>query len=92
MPLLFWRLIEESKQDGVDMIDLGRTDTDNIGLVDFKDHLGARRTKINYLRYPTGNRRRFDETASKRLLGAFFSVLPDRASAGLGRLIYRHIG
>lgn len=92
MPLLFWRMIEESKQDGVETIDLGRTDINNIGLVDFKDRLGAKRTRIAYFRYPMGEGPRLVESASRGVLGRLFSVLPDSISAGVGGLIYRHVG
>ncbi|HVU45142.1 MAG TPA: GNAT family N-acetyltransferase [Terracidiphilus sp.] len=92
MPLLFWRLIEESKAEGATEIDFGRTDTDNDGLIRFKDSLGAIRRKLNYYRYPEGAR----QTASGALdLGAIrslFSVLPDALSSRLGGMAYRHIG
>ena len=92
MPFLFWKLIEESKNAGAEQLDLGRTDLDNAGLIEFKDRLGTTRRQITYLRY--------SETANKKsMVDSFlpstrqlFSVLPDAISSRMGRLLYRHIG
>ena len=92
MPFLFWKLIEESKMAGAEQLDLGRTDLDNEGLIEFKDRFGTTRRRITYLRYPeTGREKGVVESclpATRRL----FSVLPDALSSIMGRLLYRHIG
>lgn len=92
MPLLFWRLIEESKAAGADVIDFGRTDMDNPGLIRFKDRFGTTRRQLNYLRYTERESER--ATAHPELLGAraLCSALPDALSATAGHLVYRHIG
>ena len=77
---------------GAEQVDLGRTDFDNAGLVEFKDRFGATRRQITYFRY--------SETAMKKGLVAsylpatrrIFSVLPDALSSRFGQLLYRHIG
>jgi CelD/BcsL family acetyltransferase involved in cellulose biosynthesis len=51
MPFLFWKAIQEEKNDGMRVLDLGRSDTDNTGLIQFKDRLGAERTLITYWMY-----------------------------------------
>src|SRR5262249_26306738 len=51
MPLLFWRAIQEAKREGLTVLDLGRSDWDNPGLIAFKDRWGAGRTSIAYWRY-----------------------------------------
>ena len=92
MPLLFWRLIQESKSDGAELLDFGRTDKENDTLMGFKDHFGTRRTTLNYFRY-SGSARSAG-TSLLNLAGArkLFSVLPGSLSSTLGRLAYRHIG
>jgi lipid II:glycine glycyltransferase (peptidoglycan interpeptide bridge formation enzyme) len=92
MPFLFWKLIEESKAEGAEEIDFGRTDTDNQGLVQFKDRLGSNRRRLNYLRYAERECER--AVASSELPGAraLCSALPDALSSRAGRLVYRHIG
>jgi CelD/BcsL family acetyltransferase involved in cellulose biosynthesis len=92
MPLLFWRLIEESKAENATSIDFGRTDLDNEGLIDFKNRFGATRERLTYFRYPATS---VNKSIVKRYLPSarrLFSVLPDSLSALAGRLAYRHIG
>jgi len=92
MSLLLWRLIEESKAEGAEQIDLGRTEMENAGLVRFKDRLGALRTQINYFRCTR------DETESFRFFPglpkthALCSTLPGVLSSVAGELMYRHMG
>jgi Acetyltransferase (GNAT) domain len=93
MPFLFWKLIEESKAEGVDLIDFGRTDLGNAGLLEFKDHLGAKRNRITYLRYPQlGETKSGLDSVHVRPERKFFSVLPNVVSSNVSRLIYRHFG
>ena len=60
MPFLFWKLIEESKTEGAEQLDFGRTDLDNEGLIRFKDQFGTVRTQITYLRYPQATKEASD--------------------------------
>jgi lipid II:glycine glycyltransferase (peptidoglycan interpeptide bridge formation enzyme) len=91
MPFLFWRLIEESKNDGAHLLDFGRTEKENDSLTGFKDHFGARRTTLNYFRYSASARS--VKTSPLNLAGArkLFSILPGSLSSTLGRMAYRHI-
>jgi Acetyltransferase (GNAT) domain len=92
MPFLFWKLIEESKFEGGEEIDFGRTAMENSGLIEFKDRLGTSRAPLTYYRL------RPDPTATKVLrappagVGALFSALPDVLSSRVGGIIYRHLG
>ena len=52
MPFLFWRAIQEAKAQGIEELDLGRSDLDQPGLIAFKDHLGATRSDIDLLHLP----------------------------------------
>jgi CelD/BcsL family acetyltransferase involved in cellulose biosynthesis len=92
MPFLFWQLIEECKAEGAEQIDFGRTDSENSSLVEFKDRLGATRTRISYLRYPNDPRAQPMHVRGRSSVGRLFAVLPGVFSSGLGRLLYRHIG
>jgi len=93
MHLLFWRAIQEAKGDGLEKFDLGRSDLDNPGLIDFKDRWGAQRSVLTYYRYgmsaltkasPAGWKVRFAKYA--------FARLPSFMLVSAGRLLYRHIG
>lgn len=91
MPLLLWRLIEESKFEGLEHVDLGRTEIANLGLAEFKDRTGATRTKMSYLRYPKSERTsgvQLSHLGGERQLLKF---LPRVVATTMGRLVYRHI-
>lgn len=90
MPLLFWRLIEESKAEGAEQLDFGRTQPENLGLTRFKDHWGTSRKQIDYFRYAEDERAPLNpENSVARVL---CSALPGAVSAKAGELVYRHIG
>lgn len=92
MPLLFWKLIEESKADGANEIDLGRSEVENVNLVRFKDRLGALRTQINYLRYTEGKRRPSFMATHLPAIRALSTRMPEILSTRASELIYRHFG
>ena len=92
MPLLFWRLIQESKSSGVDTIDFGRSDLDNEGLIVFKDHWGTTRTCLTYYRYPASKQAPSLSSSDSRVFRGVFALLPDAFLSLAGRLLYRHMG
>jgi hypothetical protein len=88
---LFWRTIQEAKEQGFETLELGRSDTGNAGLVAFKERWGAAERRISYWTYPrthspavTGWTMKF----AQRLV----PVIPDLALEAVGKLFYRHIG
>jgi CelD/BcsL family acetyltransferase involved in cellulose biosynthesis len=92
MPFLFWKLIEESKSEGFEQIDFGRTDMDNAGLTEFKDRFGTVRSKVSYFRYPQSIGEKGVVASYLPAAKRIFSMLPDTLSSRAGRLAYRHIG
>src|SRR5207237_798989 len=42
MAFLFWQAIQQAKNSDLEEFDLGRSDCGNQGLIDFKNHLGAK--------------------------------------------------
>ena len=91
MPLLFWHLIIDSKQEGATALDLGRSDLDQHGLITFKDHLGARARQITYFRYPPEGKRA-TALSNFRSMRGLVSWLPDAALSMAGNVLYRHVG
>jgi lipid II:glycine glycyltransferase (peptidoglycan interpeptide bridge formation enzyme) len=91
MPLLLWKTIEESKTAGAEEFDLGRSDTDNSGLISFKNHWAQAPTELVYWRFPEAQGR---DSKSRNLTIArwVFACLPKRLLRTTGRLLYRHIG
>jgi CelD/BcsL family acetyltransferase involved in cellulose biosynthesis len=47
-PFLFWKTIQEAKDQGMSQLDLGRSELDNAGLLKFKERLGANRMELQY--------------------------------------------
>lgn len=97
MHLLFWRTIQNAKHDGLSVLDLGRSDWEDKGLIAFKDRWGAKRSEITYLRLLGPRHSRGTYTAAGadwkvRVAQRIFPHLPDRVLCAAGRLIYRHIG
>jgi hypothetical protein len=92
MPLLFWETIQRARIQGMEVLDLGRSDPENSGLIQFKDHLGAIRSELKYYccppRSPAGRIRRWGAVAIRSTL----SILPDRGLAAVGDMFYKHLG
>jgi CelD/BcsL family acetyltransferase involved in cellulose biosynthesis len=88
---LLWRAIEGAKHSGLQEFDFGRSDRDNVGLVAFKDHWGAVRSDLIYLRYPTSASRRAN-SYGRRLAHHVIPRIPDGVLKLAGAVLYRHIG
>ena len=93
MHLLFWKSIQEAKNNGLKEFDLGRSDADNAGLVEFKDRWGATRSTLTYLRYPAGHTKKASrEGWGVRFAKHLFLHMPDGFLEAAGKLLYRHVG
>ena len=92
MPLLFWRAIQRAQAAGLQVLDLGRSDPDQPGLVAFKEHLGATRHALTYYEFPGGVTRDAAPGMLARAARQILSRLPDPALDLTGRIVYRHLG
>ena len=90
--LLFWRTIQESCSKGMKRFDLGRSDSDNPGLVTFKDRWGAERLTLTYLRHPMPRDSIRGRGWGAPMMRFFCAHAPDRLLSGAGDLFYRHVG
>lgn len=92
-PLLFWKAISEAKKSGLLCLDLGRSDEDNEGLIQFKDRLGAKSVMLSYQRW---SRKKMAAAETKgpgrQFVKQLFSVMPDPILRMTGRILYRHVG
>ena len=91
-PLLFWKVIQQARQDGVEEFDLGRSAADDPGLIAFKEHLGAHASELVYTRSPAPSAQGSSMPAAAGWLRTALTHLPDPLFAGVGTLVYRHIG
>jgi CelD/BcsL family acetyltransferase involved in cellulose biosynthesis len=92
MPLLLWKTIEDAKKEGAEELDLGRSDMDNPGLVQFKERLGASRSTLTYVKFPASRARSTSAGWKMQIAKLVVSYLPDRCLITAGRLLYPHIG
>jgi len=95
MPRLFWQIIEEARLQQLKELDLGRSDQNNPGLIQFKDHLGATKTVLNYWRF--SQRPQLKRTGSggawkSRITHSVLAKLPDGLFRLAGEIFYRHAG
>jgi len=91
MPFLFWKAIQDAKKDGVQKFDFGRSDSDNAGLITFKDRWGSQRSELTYWRLP-GRSAQGPDPWKLKVAGPIFACMPDLFLAASGRILYRHLG
>jgi lipid II:glycine glycyltransferase (peptidoglycan interpeptide bridge formation enzyme) len=94
--LLFWKAIQDAKQEGLTVFDLGRSDSDNPGLITFKDRWGSERSTLEYFRIggSSGSVTSSSDGASwkTKLAKNVLARLPDAALHSLGEVLYKHMG
>jgi Acetyltransferase (GNAT) domain len=98
MPLLYWKAIQEAKDAGLCLFDLGRTDAPQRGLIIFKNRWGSTHSTLTYSRYGVAAKSSthlFDLPAARwkaKLAKLTMAHFPTSVLSLAGRLLYRHIG
>jgi GNAT acetyltransferase-like protein len=97
MHLLYWRAIQDGKELGLRVFDLGRSDLDQPGLITFKSRWGAATSNIAYWRIAPGGKitHLFEPNGPKwpaSLARSVFRYMPNKLLPLLGDLLYRHVG
>jgi len=95
--LLLWKSIQEAKREGLRVFDFGRSDSDNKGLVTFKNRWGAACSTLHYLRItdPPASDEAFAPTGTGwkgRLATRILSRVQHHLADSFGNWIYKHIG
>jgi hypothetical protein len=90
--LLFWKTIQEAKNEQLSEFDLGRSDCDNPGLIKFKDRWGATRSMLTYSRLAFQHSQGVSNSAQIPMVKYLFTHAPDSLLAAAGRVLYKHIG
>ena len=97
MHFLMWRTIQEAKREGLKVLDLGRSDCSNEGLIRFKDRFGSTRYTLTYSRFAKSADSKdhygqaidsWRQCAAK----AMVSKVPDVIFSWIGAALYRHFG
>lgn len=91
-PWLLWRAIVAAKTNGATTFDLGRTEVDNLGLLNFKNHWAACPKQSIYWRYPKGSSLVSAGGWRLKMAKQVFSFIPNKLLKIVGQLLYRHIG
>lgn len=90
--LLMWKAIQGAKCAGLDSFDLGRSDLDQGGLVQFKDRWGARRFILKYWRLGSVPPREVSLNRNGQLAKRIFEHVPGGLLSVTGAALYRHAG
>jgi hypothetical protein len=91
-PILFWNVIERAKRSGKTVMDLGRSDENNPGLITFKNRLGARSQTIQYYRISRGEMKAISIAGGSKTVMRLLAYFPDLVSEATGKILYRHLG
>jgi hypothetical protein len=92
MPYLFWHAIQKAIASGLEELDMGRSDCDNVGLTTFKDRWNAARSSLQYLRSPAnGTQPSYANSWGRGLTGVACRYMPSSCLTALGRISYSHI-
>jgi CelD/BcsL family acetyltransferase involved in cellulose biosynthesis len=92
MPYLFWSTIESAAAGGFARLDLGRSELENPGLIQFKDRLGASRSTLTYFRLSKEGRSRAARLIPRDYPGRLIACLPSPIFRLCGEILYRHAG
>jgi hypothetical protein len=90
--LVLWQAIKDAQHTGVSELDMGRSEADDHGLVDFKARWGTRRSELQYLRCPEPARSAAAIATGLRAGRQIFAYAPSSLAIAVGRNLYRHLG
>ncbi len=91
-PMLFWQAIQAAKASGRELLDFGRSDCENRGLIRFKERWRAQCVRLTLWRSPIHEVSPSLERLKMRLAKAVCASVPFKMLIFAGRLMYRHVG
>jgi hypothetical protein len=97
MHLLYWESIRDAKNSGLRLFDLGRSDSHQAGLIEFKARWGAAQSALTYLRCTesASSGHIFDQAKGSwkmEMLKSGFAKAPASVLSALGNFLYKHVG
>jgi hypothetical protein len=90
--LLLWNSISDAKSNGATAFELGRTESDNAGLIALKNHWVRPLQELAHWTFPNSPTEMAKFEWKLKLMKRVFSSMPKRWSTFAGRLLYPHIG
>jgi GNAT acetyltransferase-like protein len=91
MAILLWQAMQDAKDNGLEELDMGRSDIDDVGLIAFKQHWGAVGIPISYWTYPPRSLNPLNSWG-KRVVRRTLSATPDATLKTVGNFFYKHVG
>lgn len=96
MHFLIWRAIREAYKEGLGVLDFGRSEVGQTGLITFKERWGAVSSPLIYSRLTrSGCSQANDSPGSDwrmKIAKRLVSRVPGRVLASMSRIFFRHIG
>ena len=97
MQFLLWKAIQDAKGSGCEVLDFGRSEITNTGLITFKDHWGTTRSNLIYLKYAGRHPSLWWVDTSRTSWSMRFARricrhVPSSLLSAAGQYGYRHIG
>lgn len=89
---VMWAAIQDACRKGHTLFDMGRSDLDQPGLIEYKDRWGASKTRLEYFRYPSNLAHPRSLNPAFSLGRQAFSKMPPSFAVWVGRYLYRHLG
>lgn len=90
--LIFWKVIQDAKDNGFEEFDMGRSDWDQAGLVRFKDRWGAARSTLTYWRHGAVAAKHVNSFSKSPFARQIFDHAPSGFLSTTGTILYRHVG
>jgi CelD/BcsL family acetyltransferase involved in cellulose biosynthesis len=90
--LLFWRAIRQAKERGARELDLGRSDSGDLGLIVFKDRWGCTRSPLRYWRSPAALASKPHAWWAVQVGKPVLRAIPAPFLPTIGKLVARHLG
>jgi len=91
LQFLLWEAIKSEKEHGAQLLDMGRSDLEQMGLLSFKDRWASSRSVLTYYRHPAESQSGSRQWA-QRVVGYALARLPDSLLSAVGGLLYPHMG
>jgi hypothetical protein len=90
--LVMWEAIKWSVENGFKQFSFGRTERDNLGLLQFKRGWGAKEEVVRYYKYDLKKDCIMDMQGELKSSYTFLKKMPLPVLKLTGRLLYRHVG
>lgn len=90
--LSMWHALKECLKDNIEFIDLGRSEAQHQGLIQYKRGWNAKEEKINYYKYNIKENNFLSKKPNLYFSNKIFKHFPVSLLKAIGSILYRHVG